>query len=58
MIQRCCICGVIYGHKAPFLDTKETTGICEECYTPYLERIRKELAEYRAKQLSNTERPK
>jgi len=48
MIQRCCICGVIYGHKAPFLDTNEITGMCEECYAPFLKKIRQEMKEYRA----------
>ena len=58
MIQRCCLCGTIYGHKAPFLDTRETTGMCEECYAPYLKKIRQEIKEYRAKQLRNFGRSK
>jgi len=58
MIQRCCLCGTIYGHKAPFLDTNETTGMCGECYIPYFKRLRKQMEEYRAKQLRNLERSK
>ncbi len=48
MIQRCCLCGTIYGHKAPFLDTNETTGICGECYIPYFKKLRKQMEEYYA----------
>ena len=58
MIQRCCICGVIYGHKAPLLDTSETSGFCEECYAPFLKKIHQEMKEYRAKQLRHLERSK
>ena len=58
MIQRCCICKKIYGHKAPFLDTSETSGFCEECYPPFLEKIHKEMEEYRAKRMRNLERSK
>ena len=58
MIQRCCVCRTIYGHKAPFLDTSETSGFCDDCYIPYLKKIRKELEEYRAKQLRHPERAK
>jgi len=58
MIQRCCLCGTIYGHKAPFLDTNETTGMCGECYVPYLKKLRKEMEEYRANQLRHLEKSK
>jgi len=33
MIQRCCICKTVYGHKAPFLDTNETTAYAGSVYT-------------------------
>jgi len=56
MIQRCCLCGTIYGNKAPFLDTSETTGICKECYIPYFKRLRKQMEEYHTKQLRPLER--
>jgi len=55
MIQCCCICKKIYGHKAPFLDTSETSGFCEACYPPFLEKIQKEMEEYRAKRMRNLE---
>ena len=58
MIQRCCHCGTIYGHKAPFLDTNETTGMCGECYTPYLKKLRKEMEEYRVRQQKHFEKSK
>ena len=48
MIQRCCLCGTIYGHKAPFMDTSETTGMCQDCYAPFLKKIRKQMEEYHA----------
>jgi len=58
MIQRCCICKTVYGHKAPFLDTNETTGMCGECYTPYLKKLRKEMEEYRVRQQKHFEKSK
>jgi hypothetical protein len=56
MIQRCCLCGTIYGHKGPFLDTSETTGMCGERYVPYLKKLGKQMEEYRTKQLRHLER--
>jgi len=50
MIRRCCICRNIYGEKAPFSEPGETTGICDVCYLPYLERIRKEVKAYLEKE--------
>ena len=50
MIRRCCICRNIYGEKAPFSEPGETTGICDVCYLPYLEKIRKDAEAYRKKE--------
>jgi len=50
MFRRCCICRNIFGEKAPFSEPGETTGICEACYLPYLEKIRKEAKEYEARE--------
>lgn len=47
MIQRCSVCGIIYGHQAPFLDTTETRGICNDCHTLFQERIQKGIGKHR-----------
>jgi hypothetical protein len=49
MFRRCCICRSVFGEKAPFSEPGETTGICDVCYLPYLEKIRKEAEAYRNK---------
>jgi len=45
MIQRCSACGMIYRHKAPFLDTTETWGVCKDCHTQFLDPIQRETGE-------------
>jgi RNase P subunit RPR2 len=49
MIQRCSACGMIYGHKAPFLDTTEIRGVCKDCHTLFLQGIQMETREHQIK---------
>ena len=50
MFRRCCICRNIFGEKAPFSELGETTGTNDSCYLTYLEKVRKEVEAYRAKE--------
>lgn len=49
MIQKCYICGKIYGEKEPYEDKDFTHGLCDECFKSEMERLEIESEEYRKK---------
>jgi hypothetical protein len=53
MIQECCVCGCVYGMKAPLQDLSRTSGYCPHCYTLELERIGQELQAERKRTRQN-----